>query len=62
MNGGKLLAAHPFKVKWLDTLERAYSRFNHLKNPLNNDKLVFFARDGQEYPVDVGKEMVAIMQ
>ncbi|KAL1902122.1 hypothetical protein Cpir12675_000020 [Ceratocystis pirilliformis] len=54
-------ASHPFVVQWLNTTEIRFSHIPHLKNPLNESKPIFHAKDGQEIPFDIGRKLVAIM-
>ncbi|KAJ6438954.1 artemis protein [Purpureocillium lavendulum] len=52
----------PFRVEWIVKSEVDFDRFADIQNPLNEDRAVVVGRDGQEYPSDVGRTMLAIMK
>ena len=50
-----------FRVQWLSQTETPFWRVGHLHNPLNDNLQVFVAKDGQEFPFDLGCELVSVM-
>lgn len=52
---------HPFRVEWINTAETDFDDVGDLKNPLNEFRSVVVGRDGQEYPADCGRKMIALM-
>jgi hypothetical protein len=50
-----------FRVQWLSRTETPFWRVGHLHNPLNENLQVFVAKDGQEFPFDLGCELVSVM-
>ena len=47
----------PFKIRWITKGDSAYRVAGNLRNPLNDDSLVFVGRDGQEIPDRVGVDL-----
>ena len=47
----------PFKIRWITKGDSPYRVAGNLRNPLNDDSLVFVGRDGQEIPDRVGVEL-----
>ena len=47
----------PFKIRWITKGDSAYRVAGNLRNPLNDDSLVFVGRDGQEIPDHIGLEL-----
>ncbi|KAL6758059.1 YT521-B-like domain-containing protein, partial [Haematococcus lacustris] len=43
-----------FVIEWKCLYNLPYSAIEHLRNPLNEDKVVYHARGGQELPCSVG--------
>ena len=47
----------PFKIRWITKGDSSYRVAGNLRNPLNDDSMVFVGRDGQEIPDRVGLEL-----
>jgi hypothetical protein len=47
----------PFKVRWITKGDSSYRVAGNLRNPLNEDSMVFVGRDGQEIPDHIGLEL-----
>ena len=47
----------PFKIKWITKGDSSYRVAGNLRNPLNDDSMVFVGRDGQEIPDHIGLEL-----
>lgn len=58
------LAAKPFttvfNIDWISRMDLPFSKTTHLFNPLNDDKPVKIARDGQEIESSVGQELIRL--
>jgi hypothetical protein len=50
-----------FRVEWLSVKSLPFEQTQHLRNPLNQNKPVKIARDGQELPPDVGRQLVLLI-
>eukprot|EP00746_Dinoflagellata_sp_MGD_P006496 gnl/MRDRNA2_/MRDRNA2_112727_c0_seq1.p1 gnl/MRDRNA2_/MRDRNA2_112727_c0~~gnl/MRDRNA2_/MRDRNA2_112727_c0_seq1.p1 ORF type:complete len:499 (-),score=86.65 gnl/MRDRNA2_/MRDRNA2_112727_c0_seq1:210-1640(-) len=46
-----------FDVKWLRLNDLEFSVCGHIQNPWNEHKSVKISRDGQEFPLEVGREL-----
>ncbi|POR37356.1 Uncharacterized protein TPAR_02433 [Tolypocladium paradoxum] len=51
----------PFRVEWINTAETDFDDVGELKNPMNEYRSVVVGRDGQEYPPECGRKMIALM-
>ena len=47
----------PFKIRWITKCDSSYRVAGNLRNPLNDDSMVFVGRDGQEIPDRIGLEL-----
>jgi hypothetical protein len=47
----------PFKIRWITKGNSSYRVAGDLRNPLNDDSMVFVGRDGQEIPDYIGLEL-----
>jgi hypothetical protein len=47
----------PFRIRWITKGNSPYRVAGDLRNPLNDDSMVFVGRDGQEIPDYVGLEL-----
>ena len=52
---------HPFRVEWINIAETNFLELGDLKNPWNEYRSVVVGRDGQEYPAECGRKMIALM-
>eukprot|EP00798_Chlamydomonas_sp_ICE-L_P023802 gene23802-9364_t len=60
--GGKTHFGQVFGVEWKMLCDLSYQLVEHLKNPLNENKPVKLARDGQEVPKNVGDQLVKLFE
>lgn len=51
----------PFGVEWICTATTDFDGVGDLKNPFNERRSVVVGRDGQEYPPDCGRRMMALL-
>ncbi|PNY28796.1 Uncharacterized protein TCAP_01276 [Tolypocladium capitatum] len=52
---------NPFCIEWINTDETNFDDVGDLRNPLNDYRSVVVGRDGQEYPPECGRKMIAVM-
>ena len=55
---GRLAVGGSFEVEWQRRYDLVMRSCDHLTNPWNENKPVRIARDGQEMPASIGKELV----
>ncbi len=55
---GRLAVGGSFEVEWLRRYDLVMRSCDHLTNPWNENKPVRIARDGQEMPASIGKQLV----
>ncbi|PHH65986.1 hypothetical protein CDD81_934 [Ophiocordyceps australis] len=51
----------PFTVEWMNQSDTSFDDVGDLRNSLNDYRSVVVGRDGQEYPVECARKMMAIM-
>lgn len=51
----------PFRIEWISTAETEFDGVGDLKNPLNEFRSIVVGRDGQEYPPECGRKMMALL-
>ena len=55
---GRLAVGSSFEVEWQRRYDLVMRSCDHLVNPWNENKPVRIARDGQEMPASIGKQLV----
>ncbi|KJZ70000.1 hypothetical protein HIM_10611 [Hirsutella minnesotensis 3608] len=53
--------SQPFRIEWLNTSVTNFDDVGEVKNPWNEWRSVVVGRDGQEYPPEVGRKVMGIL-